>query len=126
MFDFLTPYISVKKFESYLKGHKAITSHYLQLLNQYDKDIDVPKQVEFFFYSKTRENANGLKKDLEKIGYEVYGIENSLKYEYSIIGVTPPISLESEIFEKWVTEMNELGFINYCNFDGWGTITFLD
>ena len=82
--------------------------------------------MEFFFYSKTRVNANELKKDLEKIGYEVYGIERSTKNQYSIIGVTPPISLEGEKFKKWIKKMNEIGFINDCNFDGWGTISFLD
>jgi len=54
--------------------------------------MEEPKGMEFFFYSKNRENADGLKKDLEKIGYEVYGIEKSIKNQYSIIGLTPPIS----------------------------------
>lgn len=82
--------------------------------------------MEFFFYSKNRENADELKKDLEKIGYEVYGIEKSIKNQYSIIGLTPPISLEKEKFKNWIEKMNEIGFINDCNFDGWETLTHID
>lgn len=47
-----------------------------------------------------------LKKDLEKIGYEIYGIEKSTKNLYSIIGVTLPISLEEDKFKKWIKKMN--------------------
>ncbi len=126
IFDFLKPFISEKKFERNIKGQKDSANRYLDLLGKYDKRMEEPKEMEFFFYSKTRVNANELKKDLEKIGYEVYGIERSTKNQYSIIGVTPPISLEGEKFKKWIKKMNEIGFINDCNFDGWGTISFLD
>ncbi|MCK5103225.1 MAG: ribonuclease E inhibitor RraB [Cyclobacteriaceae bacterium] len=126
IFDFLKPFISEKKFERNIKGQKDSADRYLDLLGKYDKRMEEPKEMEFFFYSKTRVNANELKKDLEKIGYEVYGIERSTKNQYSIIGVTPPISLEGEKFKKWIKKMNEIGFINDCNFDGWGTISFLD
>ena len=126
IFDFLKPFISEKKFEHNIKGQKDSADRYLDLLGKYDRRMEEPKEMEFFFYSKTRVNANELKKDLEKIGYEVYGIERSTKNQYSIIGVTPPISLEGEKFKKWIKKMNEIGFINDCNFDGWGTISFLD
>ena len=126
IFDFLKPFISVKKFESNLKGQKDSANRYLDLLSIYDKKMEEPKGMEFFFYSKTRENADELKKDLEKIGYKVYGIERSIKNLYSIIGVTPPISLEKEKFKEWIKKMNEIGFINDCNFDGWGTLSHID
>ena len=126
IFDFPKPFISVKKFENNLKGQKDSANLYLDLLNLYDKKMEEPKGMEFFFYSKNRENADGLKKDLEKIGYEVYGIEKSIKNQYSIIGLTPPISLEKEKFKNWIKKMNEIGFINDCNFDGWGTLSQID
>jgi len=88
--------------------------------------MEEPKGMEFFFYSRTRENAKELKKDLEKIGYEVYGIERSTKNQYSIIGVTLPISLVEDKFKKWIKKMNEIGFINDCDFDGWGTLSDID
>ena len=82
--------------------------------------------MEFFYYSRTRENADGLKKDLEKIGYKVYGIEKSTENQYSIIGVTLPINIEKDKFKDWIKYMNEIGFINDCDFDGWGTLSNLD
>lgn len=126
IFDFPKPFISVKKFESNLKGQKDLANRYLDLLSKCDIRMEEPKGMEFFFYSKTREDADELKKDLEKIGYEVYGIERSTKNQYSIIGVTPPISLGKEKFKKWIKEMNEIGFINDCDFDGWGTLSHID
>ena len=84
------------------------------------------KAMEFFYYSKTRKNADELKKDLEKFGYEVYGIEKSTINQYAIIGVTLPISLEEEKFKEWIKMMNKIGFINDCNFDGWGSLSQID
>jgi len=55
--------------------------------------------------------------------YEVYGIKGTLKSEFSIIGITCPISLEDNDFKEWIEKMNELGFINDCRFDGWGMLT---
>ena len=112
--------------ESNLKDQKALADRYLDLLSTYEKEMKKPKEMEFFYYSKTRENAYGLKKDLEKIGYKVCGIEKSTENLYSIIGVTPPINIEKDEFKNWINCMNEIGFINDCDFDGWGTLSRLD
>ena len=124
--NFLKLSDSIKKLESNLKGQKAVANRYLDLLSTYEKEMKKPKEMEFFYYSKTRENAYGLKKDLEKIGYKVYGIEKSTENQYSIIGVTPPINIEKNEFKDWIKHMNEIGFINDCNFDGWGTLSRVD
>ena len=126
IFNFLKPFVSAKKFESNLKGQRDSANRYLDMLSICDKNMEETKRMEFFFYSKTRENADELKKYLEKNGYEIYGIERSTKNQYSIIGVTPPISLEEDKFKKWIEKMNEIGFINDCNFDGWGTLSHVD
>lgn len=125
-FNFPKPFISLKKLESNLKGQKNLANRYLDLLSIHNKNMEELKGMEFFYYSKTRENADELKKDLEKIGYEIYGIEKSTKNQYSIIGVTIPISLEEDKFKEWIKMMNEIGFINDCNFDGWGTLSHID
>ena len=78
--------------------------------------------MEFFFYSKTIAKAESLSGDLEKLGYEVYGINESENNLYSIIGLTTPISLKEKEMDKWIQKMNELGFANDCKFDGWGTM----
>ena len=117
---------SFRKFESNLKGQKDLADRYLDLLSTFEKDVNDPKVMDFFYYSKTKNNANGLKKDLEKIRYEVYRIEKSTENQYSIIGVTPPINIEKDKFKNWIKYMNEISFINDCDFDGWGTLSTLD
>jgi len=117
------PFISIKKLENNLKGQKTLADRYLDLLSTYEKEMKKSKEMEFFYYSKTKENAVGLKKDLEKIGYKVYGIEKSTENQYSIIGVTPPIDIVENKFKNWINCMNEIGFINNCDFDGWGTLS---
>ena len=107
-------------------GQKHSSGRFLELLTSFKKESDEVKEMEFFFYSKTKTHALGLKKDLEKLGYEIYGIDKSYDGRYSIIGITPPMSLEEMEFEKWVGKMNEIGFVNDCFFDGWGTLSQLD
>jgi len=82
--------------------------------------------MEFFFYSKTKAKAIDLKQDLENLGIEVYGIEKSSGQQYSIGGITPPMNLAEDNFKAWIKIMNETGFINDCEFDGWGTISLPD
>ena len=84
LFDFVKPVISVKKFEHNLAGQTGLSDQYLDILSLYDKNMQKPRGMEFFFYSRTRENAEGLKKDLGKIGYKVYGIEESEENQFSI------------------------------------------
>jgi hypothetical protein len=123
IFDFLKPFVSERYFERHKAGQKSAASRFLQLLGHYDHHLHELRKVEFFFYGKRMGNAVGLKNDLIKQGYEVYGIEGSLKSQFSIIGVTSPISLQDGEFKKWIEKMNELGFINDCRFDGWGMLT---
>ena len=122
LFDFLNPYVSVKKFEESTQGQKQSAPMFLKLLKKYFENVEGTRQMEFFFYSKTIEKAESLKTDLEKLGYEVYGINESENDLFSIIGLTTPISLEEREVDYWIQRMNELGFANDCKFDGWGTL----
>ncbi len=126
LFHFLKPLITAKNFEKRSKFQKVLAQRYLDLLGSFENEIQKSPKMEFFFYSRTKENAKGLRQDLERLGYEIYGIEKSIKNQYTIRGVTPPLSLAEKEFKKWIQKMNELGFINDCNFDGWGTITHID
>jgi hypothetical protein len=123
LFDFLKPFVSERYFEKQKAGQTSAASRFLKLLSHYDKHLNELRQVEFFFYGKNMGNAISLKKDLLKQGYKVYGIEGSMKSEFSIMGITCPVSLEDSDFRKWIEKMNELGFINDCRFDGWGVLT---
>ncbi|HLF33386.1 MAG TPA: ribonuclease E inhibitor RraB [Cyclobacteriaceae bacterium] len=123
IFDFLKPFISERFFERHKAGQKEGAGLFLRLLGQYESQLDEFRQVEFFFYTKSLGNATSLRDDLLKLGYEIYGIEGSVKKRFSLMGVTCPMSLKDEDFRKWVEKMNELGFINDCLFDGWGVLT---
>jgi len=116
------PYISSEDYENLKDGHRAMVPNYLNLLRSYDDKTHEYRKIEFFFYAPSKEKAEGLKKDLEKMNYEVYGIHKSGNNMYSIIGLTLELSLEEDL-EKWSDKMNELGYINDCKFDGWGTIS---
>ena len=122
LFQFPKPFVSVKDFEENIQGQKQTLFHFLKLLRRVDKSMDEERQIEFFFYSQTMEDAESLKKDLEKTGYEVYGIDKSENGKYSIIGLTSVLSLDEKCFENWIDKMNEFGFINDCEFDGWGML----
>lgn len=125
LFDFLNPFVPERYYEQRRTQQKSSVPRFFQIMSRYDSRLNEPRPVKFFFYGKTMGDAISLRQDLQKLGYEVYGIENSVKSRLSIAGVTPPMSLEETDFKKWVGKMNDLGFINDCCFDGWGILTIL-
>jgi hypothetical protein len=57
-----------------------------------------------------------------KIGYEVYVIDNdSIRKKWTVTGSTLPMSIKNKKLNSWIDEMSELGFVNNCLFDGFGT-----
>ena len=118
----IDPHISPEDFEESRKGHRSMVPIYMDLLRSHDDNTWQPRQMEFFFYGPTKEKAEGLRKDLEKLGYEVYGVDKSSNGEWSVIGLTTEFSFEVEV-EGWSDKMCEMAFINDCKFDGWGTIS---
>lgn len=60
--------------------------------------------------------------NLEKEGYEVYGINPSSKDKFSIIGATTPINVNGKEFILWINRMNELAFLHNSTFDGYGML----
>ena len=114
--------ISPEEFESRSENHKLMVPRFLDLHNQLASAMTKPQPVEFFFYSESKENAESLADDLVKLDYEVYGVDRSPDERWSVIGLSAPLLLSNPEFEEWVSLMNELGFINDCEFDGWGTL----
>ena len=114
--------ISPEEFEELKDGHRSMVPVYMYILRSHDDNTHEPRQMEFFFYGPTREKAEGLREDLERLGYEVYGVHKSSNGEWSVIGLTTEFSFEKEL-KSWSDKMTELGYINDCKFDGWGTIS---
>ena len=123
LFDFLNSFVSPEKSEERTGDQKHSARRFLKLLKKYFKNVEGNRQMEFFFYSKTMENAESLSADLRKLDYEIYGINKSENDLFSIIGLTTPMSLEEAELDQWIKRMNELGFANDCEFDGWGALS---
>ena len=98
------------------------SSRFFETLGSADKKAEQPREVEFFFYAKRKAEAESLQADLEKLGYEIYGIGLSIRKQFSVTGKTIKISLDEKAFSKWAEHMNELAFANNCFFDGWGML----
>lgn len=124
--DFMQNYVSEEEFETRTINQKYFAVEYLKMLDDLESDRDIPREVEFFFYTDAKAKGKGLRSDLRDMGYRVYGIHKSTKNSYSIIGVSTPILLKEQSFQKWVQTMNEIGFANDCLFDGWGMISEMD
>ena len=124
--DFMQNYVSEEEFETRTVNQRYFAIEYLKMLDDLESDRELPRQVEFFFYTDSKAKGKGLRKDLRDMGYEVYGIHKSNKNNYSVVGASTPILLKEKSFQKWVQAMNEIGFANDCLFDGWGMISHVD
>lgn len=110
----------ISSFETRKWLQTTIVPRFLQF-SGLNKNTEIPQMVEFFFYSKLKEDALHLKEQLQSLGYEVYDVSKS-KDKYATIGCTPPISIAVKPFRQWIEKMNELAFINDSDFDGWGML----
>lgn len=66
---------AAKVYEQHLQDQKTVSKQFLSLRNMLTFSIDKPLPVEFFFYSNKEDDAQLLSADLQKEGYEVYGVE---------------------------------------------------
>ena len=114
-----------RKFNYHCESQKIGALHFLDIQNILDVDLNQPREVDFFFYSKKRKNASNLKIILEEKGYNVERIFQLKNSKYSICGTASIESLCEEAFLFWVESMNEIAFISNSKFDGWGMISRL-
>lgn len=82
------------------------------------------KGIEFFFYTDEENKANNLAIELNKLGYEVYGVSAPREgiNDWSVIGCTGNMSLNEKDLNAWSQQMIQLGYECDCKFDGWGTL----
>jgi hypothetical protein len=112
---------AAKEYEQHLQDQKFVSKQFLSIRNMLTSNINKPVPVEFFFYSDNEEDAKLISADLQKAGYEVYGIDPS-KDKFSIIGATTPINVNGKEFVAWIDKMNQLAFLYNCMFDGYGML----
>lgn len=79
-------------------------------------------QLEFFFYGTELEKARQLADVLQiEYGYETYDIHET-NSKWSVMGLTTPIPILTEMVQEWAEEMCVLGDRFEFEFDGWGTL----
>ena len=114
---------SIRNFNEHTDCQKIGALRFLELQDILDVDLNQPREVDFFFYAEKKKNASNLKLELEKKGFLVEKVHQVQNNVYSICGTAFLKSLAENEFLDWVIQMNELAFINDCDFDGWGMIS---
>jgi regulator of RNase E activity RraB len=77
--------------------------------------------IRWLLYFGTVPKAEKLSSELEKLSYHVkVGNIDGCKPLFIIKGWTHEMKPESDLIEKWVESMCDLGYIFDCDFDGWG------
>ena len=99
-----------------------IVARWLELSKNFGAASKQLQPVEFFFYASTENEASNLLIDLHLLEYVLYGIHECEDKRWSVIGATPPISLEEKDFAIWVDLMNILADKHHSVFDGWGML----
>lgn len=95
---------------------------WLELSKQYGASMEGLQPVEFFFYSQTENEAADLLIDLHNLGYVLYGVGDCGDERWSVIGATPPISLNEGDFSVWLDMMHAFADKHNSIFDGWGML----
>jgi hypothetical protein len=113
--------VSTAQFEERTKDHVGSLDIYREMREIHGDQSEFMK-LDYWFYTDLREKAETLADALRNLKYEVQisdgGHEDK---QICISGCTPFMHDVDDAMEKWVTQMNELGFIHDCEFDGWGS-----
>jgi regulator of RNase E activity RraB len=115
-------FVSESKFKGNLNMQVELAPETLNQLKNYGVTDDSELKLEFFFYSKTLDNAEKLAEELKKLNYEVeFGKSAGDKKLFIITGWTTKMKMDDHTVQSWTKEMCEMGYKFDCEFDGWGT-----
>jgi len=113
--------VSASKFEERLRDHVGSLDIYREMRDLHGDGSEFMK-LDYWFYTNEQEKAESLAEALRKLKYEVNiqpgGREDR---QICISGCTPFMHDADDAMENWVKQMNELGFVHDCEFDGWGS-----
>ena len=94
----------------------------IEQLRGYGVSDDSELELEYFFYTNTREKAERLAKVLAGRGYDgSHDVAAGDSSQFVITGWTTPMKMTDENVLAWTGEMCDLGYKFDCEFDGWGT-----
>ena len=74
--DIMNNYVSEKEFEHRSKSQKQFALEYLKILDEMESDRELPREIEFFFYTDAKTKAKDLKNDLKEMGYDAVALGN--------------------------------------------------
>jgi hypothetical protein len=95
---------------------------WLELSKKFGASVEDLRPVEFFFYAQTENEASDLLVDLHNLGFVLYGVGECKEERWSVIGATPPISVEENNFSVWRDMILALAEKHNSEFDGWGML----
>jgi regulator of RNase E activity RraB len=115
-------FVSESQFKDNLNRQVELAPETLNQLKNYGVTDDSELKLEFFFYSKSLDNAKKLADELKKLNYVVeFGKSAGDKKLFIITGWTTKMKMDDQAVQLWTKEMCELGYKFDCEFDGWGT-----
>jgi hypothetical protein len=113
-------FVSEEARDRNLARQLAMTPQTLEALRRYGMEAEARLALEYFFYSKDKEHADGLARALEAQGYSAPSVSKR-DSTYLITGWTTPSAMDDASVLDWTRRMVGLGYENDCDFDGWGT-----
>ncbi len=122
IFDFLKrnkSFVTEFEVQQNLENQIKMVPQTLEQLYKLGVETENELKVEYFFYSKTEENAKQIFEELNSLNYTVEYWKG--KDLYVITGWTEKIKMSEENIKSWVKRMCEIGLKYDCEFDGWGT-----
>ena len=121
------PFVSIQEYEANIKNQGKAVSHFLSVFNFASADEGKYfSSVDFFFTGNNPRSIESLSTELKKKDYELFGVTKQSDNHYILSGTTPRMEINETAFHHWVKQMNEIGFIHDCLFDGWGLLGKMD
>ncbi len=113
-------FISKIEYLDNISTQEGMNGKVLDQLSQYEVTDDTELKIEYFFYTNTKEKAENLTVELKAKNYETREV-HQMETLWSITGWTKKMKMDLKTITDWTNEMCVLGYINDCDFDGWGT-----
>lgn len=110
----------MNNYQEIIENQLAMNISSWQTLVQNGLMPDDEVQIDFWYYTTNKENAEALKSFIEEeTDYEV-SVETSSNSVWNVKGRTQKTEISLDILNEWVEWMVTAGQEFECQFDGWG------
>ncbi len=113
--------LSQQRTREILEGHLSRNAQTWELLIQNGVAEGSPLPLHFFFYTKKKDQAVALKRQLEQeTDFDVITESRGLlRKQWAILGKTQASPVSLKTINDWCRWMTETGAMFDCEFDGW-------